>query len=339
MSEFSNQATRIHRRLFVPPLTPPITNLNVPFMVAPEYFQKHKYLLEVIPLIMGRSIAMEEEKQTELMKKDYNKPPQVVIENGKQMFDQLEESLDHFISERANSKSLSIVPLFYWYNDGGKFIRALFYGFIYWMLSGTEEEIKNRKLVFSINRDRFEKFLFDYNAEISPSLHRTIGAGLKATVRICDFFQALLTLLNENPKKTTEDLDVQITQLLVKKGLMTQPKSRTRKGRLYSEQDKTIINIREMFTNSIRCHICGGVVNLGQDLQYDHTKDFAVYRFTDPDTGKPTHPFCNNFKKMILDGRAGRSQLNLPKVNYVPETEQKPKLQQLSFFGENAFPD
>lgn len=40
---FSEKAARIYKQLFVPPFRLPITDLNVPFMIAPAYFQKHKY--------------------------------------------------------------------------------------------------------------------------------------------------------------------------------------------------------------------------------------------------------------------------------------------------------
>ena len=62
---FTAKAAKIHKALFVPPFSLPITDLNVPLMVAPAYFQKHKYLLEIVPLVVDRQIAINEEQQIE----------------------------------------------------------------------------------------------------------------------------------------------------------------------------------------------------------------------------------------------------------------------------------
>src|SRR5437868_11451756 len=47
-------------------------------------------------------------------------------------------------------------------------------------------------------------------------------------------------------------------------------------------------------------------------VQYDHVLDFADTKTTDPDTGKPTHPFCNRYKKQIQSLRTGKESLHLP---------------------------
>lgn len=338
---FSAKASQINRKLFVPPFKQPISDLNVPFMVAPEYFQKHKYLLEILPLLTQRIIAISDERQIELMGKDFEKPANVIIANAEKTLTAIVNSLDHFVSDVGNSKSLSVVPLFYWYNNNGKFVRALFYGFVYWLLAGSEEDIKNRKIIFSINRDRFESLLFDYKSEITASLQLKAGAGLKATTKITEFIQDLMLLLNSNINKSAEELDEEVSDLIQKKGLMYSTKSKAKRSRLYSSQDKTTINIREMFTSSIRCHICGGVVNIQQGLQYDHSQDFAIYGFTDPETGKPTHPFCNNFKKPIQDGRKGKPSIVLPKLKVSAEPEEDNSVKQLSFsfWGDSEYPE
>lgn len=336
---FDERAARIHTRLFVPPLKPPISDLTVPFMVAPAYFQKHKYLLEILPLITERKIAIQEEKQIELMKLDVDSQAQKIIKNTDNILAKLENNLDHFISETHNSKSLSIVPLFYWYNQNGKFIRALFYGFLYWMLAGNDDDIKNRKIVFSANRDRFETLLFDLKNEIAPSLQLKSGAGLKATSKISSFFHSMLDILNHNQKLKYDQIEEKIIELLSDTGLQYKSKNKLKKSRAYSKQDKSSINIRELFDSSIRCHVCGGIVNLKQSLQYDHSKDFAVYRVTDPDTGKPTHPFCNNFKQVILQARSNNTALHLPSLQVSIEKDEQID-SQLSFWGnDDEFPE
>jgi hypothetical protein len=341
LNAFGERASKIYNRLFVPTYRHPITDLSLPFMIAPEYFQKHKYLLEVLPLITEQAIAITEEKQIERLNKDNDKSAEDVIGNAAVLLKSIESGLDHMISESPTSRSLSLVPLFYWYSLNGKFIRALFYGFVFWLLSGDEEEIQARKIVLSINRDRFESILFEYKAELTPSLQLKAGAGLKGVSKFAEFFQALLELLNENTNKTAEELDHQIGDLIYSKGLLYGKQSGKKKGQRYSDQDKTTMNIREMFANSIRCHICGGVVDLKQNLEYYTLREYtarSVYQLVDPDTSGPIHPFCKEYAKIILQGKHGRTKYALPNLATNPTVVKEPTPTQLKFWGDDEFP-
>lgn len=340
LKNINEKTPEIFAKLFVPPFKTPISDLNVPFMVAPEYFQKHKYLLEIIPLITEKSIAYNDEKQIEILKRDNNKPAGIIIKNGNEIIEKIYSNLDNLVGSSSNSRSLSIIPLFYWYNNNGKFVRALFYGFVYWLLSGTDDEIKRRKLAFSINRDRFEEVLFTYKNEIASSLQLKSGAGLKATLKIADFFQDLLILFSSHVQNSLPEINEDVIRIIKEKGLLYNfSNSNPSNRRLYSKQDKSTINIRELFVNSIRCHICGGIVNIQQGLQYDHVIDYAKIGFTDPESGKPTHPFCNNFKKQIQEGRLGNEIFNPPSFNKHIMPEIPDSTSQLSFWGENDFPE
>jgi hypothetical protein len=107
LKNFDTKASTIHKLLFVPVYRLPITDLNVPMMVAPAYFQKHKYLLEVIPLIVDREIATVEGQQLKIMRRDINDPARTVINNADKILTAMEEQLEHLISPTHNSKSLS----------------------------------------------------------------------------------------------------------------------------------------------------------------------------------------------------------------------------------------
>lgn len=172
VSSFADKARAIHNRLFVPPFGYPINDINVPFMVAPQYFQPHKYLFELIPLILERKIALEREQQLELLKRDVKASVEQVIHNADFIFNSLENTLEHLNSPTHNSKSLSIAPLFYFYNNRGQYDRSMLYGLIYWLMAGTDEEIHRRKLILSANRDTFEQFIFRFKREIADSSKR-----------------------------------------------------------------------------------------------------------------------------------------------------------------------
>ena len=337
---FGDKAEHIYKRLFVPPFRLPITSLNVPFMVAPAYFQKHKYLVEIIPLIVEKEIATTEEQQIGILSRDVDASAKTIIRNADKILSSMGNNLEHFVSPTHNSRSLSIIPLFYWYNWKAQYARGLFYGFVYWMLMGSEQDVLNRKLIFSANRDRFEYALFHLKREIA-TLQEKGGAGLYATKRVAEFFQVLLELLhNQSDVKMGSELLDKVLEILRPRARISARSSKPKSSRAYSRSDKSQINIRELFENSVRCHICGGVVNLQQGLQYDHTEDYAVTGLTDPETGKPTHPFCNLHKKQIQSYKIGKLAVQIPSFAVARERKKAASAQLTlpRFFGEDNFP-
>jgi hypothetical protein len=334
---FAPRSADIHQRLFVPPFSSPITSLNVPFMVAPAYFQKHKYLLEVLPLLLNREIAVSEEQQLALMGRDVQSPVNVVIRNADQLIVRVLDSLEHLVSPRRNSTSLSLVPLFYWYNHKGQYARGLFYGFVYWLLSGSQQDVTARKLVFSTNRDRFEHLLFYYKPDIA-TLQERGGAGLKSTKLTAEFFQAFMSMLSDNRTATTDELSDDFSGILQRYARVKKPGTKSKVSRLFSTNDRSEINVRKLFENAIRCHICGGVMDLQSGLQYDHVKDYAISHETDPETGEPTHPFCNRYKSQITAYRIGEEIIALPSFERSLEKQEMSSFQ-LSFWGQDTFPE
>lgn len=334
----------IHEKLFVPPYKYPISNLNVPMVISPAYFQKHKYLLELIPLIINREIALEDDKQIEFLKRDIDKTPENIIENSHKLVTQISESLEHIVSLNNNSKCLAIVPLFYWYNERGQYNRSLLYGFFYRLFSGTDEEISNRKHIFCAYRDRFEYVLYDFKSDISKYLNIGAGAGLKAVRQSANFFQNLLKGLQENPHF---ELESQEFENVVLASLNSSSKSKnqaSRSSRNVTSRDKTQVNIREMFKSSTKCHICGGLLNLSYGgVQYDHVEDYQYVKKTSVDNLDLSHPFCNRNKQKIVEIKNQQNIIALP--NLVIKTETKNKIkkdetqQPLPFWGNDDFPN
>lgn len=341
---FPEKAEKIHRILFVPPFRLPVISLSVPMMVAPEYFQKHKYLLEIIPILVDQEIA-QEEQQIKIMKKDVYADPNVIIKEADRILSKTESNLEHFLSLEHSSKSLSIIPLFYWYNRQAKYARGLFYGFVFWLLSGSEEKVRERKLFLSANRDRFEHILFHLKSEIA-SLQEKGGAGLNATKRVATFLQKLFELFQEKPtlEVGSDELETEVISILTELARLPARRQKSSKtSRNYTRTDKSQINVRELFESSIRCHICGGIVNLHYGgLQYDHVEDYAESGVTDPDTGKPTHPFCNRHKKRILAHRIDHEYISLPSLEISQKTRKTPRnnrqLVLPGFWGSEDFP-
>ncbi|MFN8458496.1 MAG: hypothetical protein U0401_28225 [Anaerolineae bacterium] len=137
---------------------------------------------------------------------------------------------------------MSIVPLFFWYNRQAHYARGLFYGFIYWLLAGSDKAITDRKLVFSANRDRFEHILFYLKSDIA-TLQEKGGAGLNATKRVAKFFQSFLELLEAKPDLSIASDELENEAIGILRELARLPVRKTRKGkssRIYSKSDKSL---------------------------------------------------------------------------------------------------
>jgi hypothetical protein len=326
---FSEYSKNIYTKLFVPPFLLPIKDLTVPILVAPAYFQKHLYLLEIIPLLVLNDIAADANDQIKYLQRDVNSDSSVVVKNANEILSTMNSRLEHLVSNKNNPLSLSLVPLMYWYNHRGQFLRSILYGFLHWLFNGSTKEIHTRKIIFSGNREKIEYLLFFYKQEIAAMAAKS-GAGLKAVKVVSNFFEGLVSFLTSNSNIDIDDEKVMIMmQSLTKQKKAT--KSIKRSGRTYTKRDKSQSNINELFDSSIRCHICNGIVNLKYGgIQYDHVKEFKISQETDPENMKPTHPFCNNNRKKIEQYRSSEIELNLPKAHRFKKTDSVSNAMQLT---------
>jgi hypothetical protein len=226
--------------------------------------------------------------------------------------------------------------VFYFYTNIGRYVRSALYGFITWLMSGSEEEIRQRKIIFSVHRGRFEEILYtqDFAGAIS---HRT-GSGLRAISATVEFYQKILELLVSDPSPV-EDKQVHTKLLKIMSELATPSKRQTaNSGRLFTNTQKTQIHLREIFKSAIRCGICGGILDLRMGTQYDHIDPFANTRITDDENGRPSHPFCNNNEKTISKYRDGSAVFKLPAISS-EQVLHGSNAQQLDMFRDTIFPD
>ena len=318
----------LHRRLFVPPLKAPINDINVPFLAASKFFPKHAYLMELFPVVMRKDDI------NELFLRDKESEPATVIHNGYELIQRTNEVFDHLTGVNDNPLSLSLVPLFYFYTNIGRYVRSSLYGFITWIMSGSEEEIRARKIIFSVHRGRFEEVL--YTQDLAGAISRRTGSGLRSVGATVQFYQKLLELLI-NDSSAIEDKAFHTKLVKVMSELTTPNKKQAENtGRLFTSTQKTKINMREIYKSSIRCGICGGILDLRMGKQYDHIEPFANNRITNDENGRPTHPFCNNNEKTISKYRSGSVVLKLPTITQTLITTNE---QQLDMFKDTIFPD
>lgn len=324
---FDRRCSALHDILFVPPFDSKILDINVPFMVAPGHFRKHQHLVEALPLLSD-GISISKESLISILAKDHKSAPEEIILNAEKTIKTLEAKISHLGNINNNPQSLSLAPLIYWYNKQGSYVRALFYGFCHWLLSGSDEEIKTKKIAFSAVRGELEATLTTYKNEFSDIQHRG-GAGLKSITKIAETIQDLIQILIKSKDKDTAKKDIASFF-----GIPNSSDKRTNKSRTFTTKSKAEINIREMLLASVKCQICDGIVDLKQAVQYDHISHYAKSSNSDPSNGRPTHPFCNLFREQITKVRQRTQTIQLP--NLKSDSHRSQSNAQLNLF--DSFP-
>lgn len=328
----TDESKELHQRIFVPPLKAPIHDANVPFIASSQYFPKHAYLLELLPIILATDDV------DKLFIKDLDASPEAVIKNGRVLIERTALTFKHLTGGSNNPLSLSLVPLFYFYTGIGRYVRSSFYGFITWLMSGDDKDIRTRKTIFSAHRGRFEEIIFAYDA--AGAITRRFGSGPRATDATVKFYQELLRLLiTDSAPVNEQSIQSKLTEIMAN---LTTPSQRqkTNKSRGFTTSQKTKINLREIFNSAIRCEICGGVLDLRLGVQYDHITRFSDSGVTDVDQGRPTHPFCNNQRDAIEDYQSGEKALDLPLVDRIEDSGKDGyQMSLFQMFENTVFPD
>lgn len=306
LAEIRSATAQIHYKLFVPPLVTPIRSANVPLIAATRYFPKHNYLLEFLPLIEGVGDI------DALFSRDRDASADEIVKNGRALTDRTLRALQHLVGPSNDPVTMSMVPLFHFYARSGRYVRSQFYGFISWLMIGSDQDVRNRKLVFSAHRGRLEQILYDH--DIPGAITARVGSGMRAVSATVQFYQEVLVFLSAN----LSPLSSQETQAHLKDILAKITSSRVsqsaREGRQFDDGQKSAINVRELFQSAVRCEICGGILDLGGGVQYDHNKRYADSGPTQVENGRPTHPFCNNQRDAIERLRAGAARIELPPI-------------------------
>jgi hypothetical protein len=311
LATFDNRCKQLHQTLFVPPFDTRVTDVNVPFLVAPGHFRKQQHLIEFLPLL-AEGGAVGAERIPDLLGKDDKGTAQDVILNADTLLTLFESKLEHLGGVSNGSLSLALVPLIYWYNRKGSFVRALTYGWAHWLLSGTKMEVQERKIAFSSVRGELERAIILYKDEFSDIQHRA-GAGFKSLSKLTNFIQELVSILMETRLMELNVRNERVGKLFGSKSVGVTNKGG--KSRSFTKGTRAEINVRELLGSSLKCEICDGVVDLKQGVQYDHKHLFGDGGKSTSDNGRPTHPFCNLFRERIGKLRTGNDSSSLPRFS------------------------
>jgi hypothetical protein len=330
-----NLISQVQLLLFQPPYRRPVNQLQQPLLVA-ESEKKPFYVAELLTVFEGyRGTSA---NTSELLKKDKDASIIDIVENGYQILENAKNLLIHLIGINNNSpQTLEIASLFYFYSPEGRYVRNLLYGFVYWMLNGTEEEIFKRKIIFSAYRGIFEHILVKDKSQIVSQLGRRIGSGAEVTHQTARYFQQLFELLvnYQGDIENDEFLSEYATLLDRITDRDAKPvKLAEIKNRIFSEKQKSAAIIEAWYKSIIRCEICNGILNPSGNLQHDHITLWSEGGITTPENQRLTHPFCNNQRKAIADYKNRNIIFDLPVILTIEGTT-KPK--QLSFINDLSF--
>lgn len=207
------------------------------------------------------------------------------------------------------------MPALYFYADNGRPVRSLLYGFLFWLLRGTDEEILDRKRVFTLYRQSFEQILRDNKEDVVTGITRKTGSGPEVTYPTAQYFQGVLELLirfsgDTNPKQF-EDEYAKLTSRLTnsKKPLRLRGGSTSP---TFSASQKSELLLDVYFDRSPRCELCGGLLDPDSGRQHDHIQQRERGGLTVTSNQRLLHPFCNLERERIQDEKAGKRHTNLP---------------------------
>jgi hypothetical protein len=340
VADILTKVRELHDLLFIPVYKTPVDDARQPLFATP-YMQPEKkpaYLAELLTVTEGKR---GQEPETEaLIKKDREKPTRVIIENGFALINNAYDVLSNIYG--ASPRSLGLMPLIYFYNAQGVYVRSLLYGMLYWLNSGSpNSDVPDRKKTFTVHRKVFEQVLLNNKEAIISRITRRIGSGPEVTYATARYYEGLLRLLIKHNDRIDTDLFSSEHDTLIetlgeaKKGAESSDgvsASRTFRGRA-----KAGVHVKEFLRVFQPCGICGGLYYPGLFTQIDHVERHADGGLTTIDNGRNTHPFCNNNRDVIEKLVRGEQRVKLPPF-IDPDT--LPKAEQLRFsFSDGALDD
>lgn len=329
----------LHELLFEPPYRKPINDIRQPLLATPytKPEMKPAYLAELLTIAEGKKGQKPETES--LIRRDRNARVPQIIANGEKLLNDAIDVISHIYG--ASPRSMGLLPLLYYYNKQGIYVRSLLYGIIYWLNHGTANEITNRKLLFTIHREAFETVLRDYKEKIIRRIGRKIGSGPEVTYPTARYFNGLLKLLIEHDDKIeSEEFKAAHKKLIVTLGKedsdddLDLKEEEESSSRTFRGGDRDAVTIRDFIDHAPKCEICGGRYYPGQFIQVDHIKQHSEGGKTTLENARNTHPFCNNRRSDIEAVKNGQNTISLPSFDNQESARVGEQLSFLPFFEE-----
>lgn len=324
----------LHQLLFTPEYVTPVNRPEQPLLATPWTQPELMpfYLAEVLTITEGKKGRKPETDY--LIKLDRRAPTSLIINNGLKL---VQNALDVLWNIHGPSpRSLGLMPLVYFYNPQGVYVRSLLYGMLYWLNHGPEERfVLNRKRLFSAYREAFEEVLLASKNSIIYRITRRLGSGSEVTYATARYYQGLLELLIRHGGEINSQAFKDEHEILIEtlgkaradgaEELEPESASRTYRGRMRSG-----VNVRDFLERFNRCEICGGRYLAGLYTQVDHIQQHSQGGKTTLSNGRNTHPFCNVERETVEAVRGGEMHIELPPFE---DPKKLPKEQQLNLYS------
>lgn len=328
----------IRERLFEFPYVQPIKDHRVPLLghSSAQPDSGPTYVAEVLTVVEGRRGLPSDTK--ELLARGRSANAADLLQKADLLTSDALQAIDNIYG--PSPRSLSLLPLVYFYNGDGMCIRSLLFGFLHWMVFGTDTAIVNRKLLFTIYRESFEATLIRHKGQIVNRFSRRIGSGGEVTLQLGLYFNGLLALLIKfKGSINSTEFDAEHAELVEnyssKKKDLDEPKAvAASRDRAFRGTTKKKIHVDLIIKGLQFCEICGGMFYPGAHTQIDHKERFRDGGQTTVDNGRVVHPFCNNNRDRIENIVAGKEAIELPSYGTTKNNEKGP---QLTFFDNLDF--
>lgn len=308
----------LHGLLFEPPYKTPVTDQKQPLMVIPPTRPERKpaYLAELLTIIEGKK---GQKPETEiLIKRDSSDKVSHIVSNALRLIEEAGDVVNNIYG--PSPRSLALMPLVYFYNSQGIYVRSLLYGMVYWMNHGNESsEVFARKLIFAANRRAFETVLIASKDRIIRRIARRIGSGPEVTIQTARYFNGLLELICKHNGEVDTDTFKTEHDFLVEtlgshgKGESSVPDDEiVSPSPMFRGRMRNSVDVNDLLSMFKYCEICGGRYFPGLFTQVDHKQARAKGGKTTPSNARNTHPFCNNNRDRIEKLTERSEALELP---------------------------
>ncbi|PLT32531.1 DUF262 domain-containing protein [Bacillus sp. V5-8f] len=264
-------------------------------------FYKHIFLLNLFAISAAKKTGDNILKST-LSTLSNEENEIVVAQKTLDTLKNLENMLYHIRGKLP--QSMGLYPPLYFYSSDGKYREQMLLIFLAWFSKGNESDIKKRKRLFSLYREKFEECWLVARDYIFYAMNRK-GIGPRRLTEVS--IGVLDVLLEFIIKGTTEKQETKdIVQDFLKayheptfSSFMQDTDTLGVKYKPFSSTVKNKIEIRNVIESQLKCEICGGYIDIGTSHQVDHKEERANGGTNDVRNARLTHPYCNKNRKIL----------------------------------------
>ncbi len=259
--EIEDLSKKINELLFLPPIKSPITTLDV--SIAGKNQNNLAFYFDLVNYSLNDKESKEDVDGESTI---------AILKNVKKYLEVLNS---------AEPCSLGLHPIIYFYSKNGNFKPAIFYATFLFV---KKLYLDNKMKLFTLNRAKFEDFIYKYDY-IIDQINRNARSSKKSATIIAELYLEIVKKLNE---KIGEE---EILQYIIE----NYPNVKTIDDAAENMNHKNLKNaafISSALHNVLKCPICGGAIHTNStsldhiERKRDGGKDIV-------ENTQITHPYCN----------------------------------------------